>query len=105
MGAELTKLTCEMFPSIEEILPKKKWGWGGSAQIKGKHAVLINVFSLIPLFTSAERLLRTSGSMGHSDLVTDDLFNPRGYVVEDSANLLYSTLTGSSNKPIDQIAH
>lgn len=76
----------------------------GSVQIKGRHVVLINVFKrLIPLFTSAERLVRTSGSRGHSHLVTDDLFNPRGCVLEDSANLLYSTLTVGSNKPIDQI--
>lgn len=44
---------CEMFPFNEGILPKKG---GGTAQIKGRPVVLINVFfSLIPLFTSAER--------------------------------------------------
>lgn len=75
MGAELTQLTCEMFPFIEAILPKRgQWrgsgGGGGeegaaAARIKGGRVALINVFkSLIPLFTRAERHLPTRGSAG-----------------------------------------
>lgn len=56
LGAELTKLRFEMFPLSKE---------GVTAQIKGRHVVLINVFkSLIPLFTSAERLREPAAPWG-----------------------------------------
>lgn len=81
MGAELTKLTCEMFPFIEEILPKRG-RWGGealSAQIKGGPRSADQCFQESnSIITGAERLLPTGGSVGHADLVTDDLSNPRG---------------------------
>lgn len=99
-GAELTKLAYEVLPVSEEknLLPPK----GG---IKARHMVLINVFKgPIPLITSAESLLHPAIPWDTVTLWLTTYWTWRD-VVQDSANLLYSTLNCSSNKAIDQNTH
>lgn len=91
MGAELSKLTREMFPFNRGGSSKEGRPITGSAgQCLHSNSITLK---LLRGFS-----VRPSGSVLHSDLVTDDLFNPRGRVVEDSADLLYLTLAGSSKK-------